>query len=275
MERKQSSRHGGSSGRESAGSPARRHTSHTPSQNLPTDINPRVASRLGGNHGQSASMHEQLQPSPASTQSVVHNISNRASLFLKEHEILKKIEDAIYNRGNYGKDFVPEKALCDIWHHYLKEFLNVLGITPYEEDLIYIWNNLLNILSILVVIRWKEWHRFSHIFLEPMRDPEPSRLDDSIPFPLDKLSDESFLGEMGPFFYSQQYTFKPIVVEEGKASDHPSWSRVPFIQIESEELGRGNYGVVTKEAIAPYQFKPKKAEHPNTVWHSLLLCSYR
>jgi hypothetical protein len=215
-------------------------------------------------------MHEQLQPSPASTQSVVHNISNRASLFLKEHEILKKIEEAIYNRGNYGKDFVPEKALRDIWRHCLANFLNVLGSTPTSGDLNYIWENLLNILSILVLIRWKEWHIFPHIFLEGMRDREGPRLDKSIPFSLDYLLDESFLGDMGQAFYNQQYVFKPIMVEGGTAGEYPGWKRLPFIQSKSEELGQGSYGTVTKEAIAPYQFKPKDSEHPNTVCRSLV-----
>ena len=78
----------------------------------------------------------------------------------------------------------------------------------------------------------------------------------SFRFLFEVLSDESFLGETGSAFQHQQHAFKPIMIEGGTVKAYTKWERVPFNQAESEVLGRGEYGRVTKEAIAPYQFKP-------------------
>lgn len=287
MERSYRRGHGGNDGGDSTRPPFRRQTSQASSHSQDPNVGNRVISLDGANNrhesaprAERPSYTPQYAPLPESRSSpssplsgagrlspqlILQDVNSKISAFLRQHRIREKIKNAIYNKGIYGKEFVSETDLHTIWDYRLQDFLGVLGKTLDDDDLLYIRENLLKILSILVAIGWSEWHRFYNVFLEPMKDHRRSRLDKSIPFDLDVLEHRSFLGDWGRNFRDNQYMFYPIMVEEGKALEYERWRPVPFILKEGEELGRGNYGVVRKEAIAAHQFLLENAERPKTV----------
>jgi hypothetical protein len=223
-------------------------------------------SQHGGNYGGEPAYRLQ-QASQPPTESSASDIDVRASQFLKKYDLQKKItRDLMCNRGGVEAGrFISQRALCDIWRDRLRDFLRILGYTD-DLALCYIRDNLLKILSILVAIEWRQWNKFTGIFLASMHVPHACRLDESIPFTLEDLEQESFLGDrMGEMFFTTQYAFIPIVIEEGKVMEYPAWKRLPFIQSERKHLGKGSYGLVTKEVIAVNQFRWKDSQNLNDV----------
>jgi hypothetical protein len=225
-------------------------------------------SQHGGNYrGGSAYKNTPAQPSRTPSVGPASDIVARASQFLEENDLHTKITmDFMCNREIEGEEFIPQRALLDIWRNRLPDFLRILGCSPNDQNLGYIRDNLLKILSILVAIEWLEWNKFHLIFLAPMKDPFARRLDKSLPFPLNELVDDSFLGRrMGEKFWKMQYAFIPIVIEEGVEKGYPAWKRLPFIQSERKHLGTGIYGSVTKEVIAVHQFRWRDSHNLNNV----------
>jgi hypothetical protein len=211
--------------------------------------------------------HPQLPLRPSPRRSSAPYINTQVIEFLKEHTIHEKIKAETHNRGIGATNFVAQRSLRDIWSSdRLRGFLRIFSYIPGDEALRSIRKNLLKILSILVAIRWSEWTKFSLAFLKRVEDPQNDRTDKSLPFPLEVLESDSFLGnEWGGDFFNMQYTFIPIVVEQGETREYPSWRRLPFIQSKSVDLGVGAYGVVTKEVIAAHQFKWKESGNLNEV----------
>jgi hypothetical protein len=226
----------------------------------------------GGNYGgEPAYRNTQAQGSETQSVGTGSNIVARANRFLEENDLHTKITmESMYNREIEGEEFIPQKALRDIWRNRLHEFLSILGCRPNDQDLRYIRDNLLKILSILVAIEWTEWNKFHNIFLVRVEDSFPRRSDESIPFPLNDLQDDSFLGRrMGGKFWKEQSAFIPIVIEEGLDKEYPARKRLPFIYSERKHLGTGSYGSVTKEVIAVHQFKWNTSQNLNDVCWSL------
>jgi hypothetical protein len=225
-------------------------------------------SQHGGNYG-GEPMYRNTVAQASRTPSIglATDIVAHASHFLECNDLHTKITmDFMCNREIEGEEFIPQKALRDIWRNRLRDFLSILGCRPNDEDLSYIQDNLLKILSILVAIEWAQWNKFPNIFLAPMKDPFARRLDKFIPFPLKDLEDDSFLGRrMGGKFWKAQSAFIPITIEEGEDKEYPARKRLPFIHSERVQLGTGNYGSVTKEVIAVHQFKWKNSQNLNNV----------
>jgi hypothetical protein len=229
----------------------------------------RYGGQRGGNYGGGPGYKNALHPaSRTPTETPRSEIVARASQFIEANDLYTKITRVhMYNRrGIEAERFIPQKALYDIWQDRLRDFLQILEYTADDQALGYIRDNLLKILSILVAIEWTEWNKFPSIFLAQMNDPDSRRLDKSIPFPLDVLEHESFLGiRVGEKFYTAQYAFIPIIIEEKEYREYPSWNRLPFIQSGRKHLGEGSYGSVTKEFVAVHQFKWKDSQNLNDV----------
>jgi hypothetical protein len=229
----------------------------------------RRSSKTGGQYkGELAYRDAQAQVSRMPSAGPASDILTRASQFLEENDLHTKITiDSMFNREIEGEEFIPQKALRDIWENRLQDFLGIiLGRRPQDQDLAHIRDNLLKILSILVAIEWREWHKFHNIFLAPIQDPSARRLDKNIPFSRTDLEDNSFLGRrMGAKFWKEQSAFVPIVIEEGLDKEHSAKKRLPFVQSAREKLGTGSYGSVTKEVIAPHQFMWKDSKNLNDV----------
>lgn len=113
------------------------------------------------------------------------------------------------------------------------------------------------VLSTLVWIGWDDWPEFGHLFLDH-RDVNNKldRWDDALP-----LDDTTFLRteQLRTFFRNQQYIFAPIVIieddDDDDKADYMQFSekhRLPFLQ--TEEIGQGGSGTVTKAQIGAGQF---------------------
>ena len=136
------------------------------------------------------------------------------------------------------------RALEEIWTlDCLGKFLDILDIAC---DALYVWRNLIKVLSILVAIRWDDWSRFENIFLDGGRGRVCE--DTSLPFALSALEEDSFLGKsFVSDFLNVQHAYIPIVVEQGESKTYPRTRPLPFLKSRSSQIGAGGYGVVTKE----------------------------
>ncbi|KAH8592625.1 kinase-like domain-containing protein [Bisporella sp. PMI_857] len=182
--------------------------------------------------------------------------------FLQKEGIRKKLADATVNRDLKAERFITHKSVERIWKwDILKRFLEILGFENDDTLVELVIKGLLKTLSILVAIRWQKWHLFKTTFLEdgegPLRTLRHDRNDSAIPYSLENLEDDAFLGkDWAEDFLLAQYTYIPIVVEQGGNEIFPRTRPLPFIRSKSKEIAKGGYGVVTKEVIACHQFRP-------------------
>jgi hypothetical protein len=191
--------------------------------------------------------------------------SKRAQEFLDRKGVRESISEAVHNNGTHGAEFISSRALCDIWHFLIAEFLDIIAPNIARNDISYIWENLLSIISVLVRIRWPDWHRFPSLFMEHMRDPILRRSDNDIPFEKSDLCDVALLGTHGEAFWNTQYLFHAITIVEGEPAEYPRSRPLPFLGKQREKLGQGSYGVVWKETIAPYHYLPLGHDNPKAV----------
>jgi hypothetical protein len=181
--------------------------------------------------------------------------------FIRVNAIRDRLQEATVNTDcdSIQDRFITEHSLRKIWNGgLLTGFLEALG---YEDNVLVgdILMNLIKTISILVSIRWDQWHRFGGIFLT-YRDVavlRHDRKDRALPHPLQVLGDASFLGKSWAVDFSRmQSSFLPIIVEQGKNTTYPRTRPLPFIRSQTAKIATGAYGVVTKETIAKYQFLP-------------------
>jgi hypothetical protein len=125
----------------------------------------------------------------------------------------------------------------------------------------------LKVLSTLVWIGWDDWPEFGHLFLEHHdANNKLDRWDEMLP-----LDDTSFLPteQLRTFFRNQQYIFAPILImedDEDDDADYMQYSekhRLPFLQ--TEEIGQGGSGTVTKALIVAGQFGYKSGTYNKAV----------
>ena len=162
------------------------------------------------------------------------------------------IRSYVQRPKNWGEDFVTVVSLREVWKgKALREFIEGvgLGFEPNDKQLGFIEDNLLRTFSILVYMRWEreEWQNFLEIFMKDgaFRD---DRRDSELPYELEDIEHETFLGSWGLPFYNNQYTFIPIVLEQGKVIIYEKGRRLP-LKTGGEMLGIGAYATVTKEVI--------------------------
>jgi hypothetical protein len=177
-----------------------------------------------------------------------------------------------------GRAFITYGSLYDVWTEKSDSgILSILDLT--DRDTLYVRDSLLRTFSILMVIRWDEWHRFSELFLRE-RDSE-TRITDEVVM---KLSSSDLMQCLGVSwalnFQNWIAAFNPVIIETGKimacernvmssSSGHseyvqvPDGGRLPFLLKESgSQLGRGGYGTVTQETIAAGHFRDRNRQ-PN------------
>jgi hypothetical protein len=158
--------------------------------------------------------------------------------------------------ASHKRKFLSGDCLEQIWSdNDLREYVLGLNIGDWE----FIQNNLLKTLSILAWIHWDEWSQLARILLKdrPYPDGPFDRLDRSLPHPNKAtLARPDFLAKsyFADLFYEAQYIFLPIMLVENRDLEYPRDLRLPFIS-ESESMGTGSYGNVTKVVVAKGQFR--------------------
>jgi hypothetical protein len=125
--------------------------------------------------------------------------------------------------------FVPDSSLREIWRSpRLQHFFHRRDWCT-TEALKTIYDKFLRILSILVYIRWQDWHLFRKIFLDPRAsNGEHVRADGCLPFAhLDQLK---FLqnGELRQRMYTYQHVFCPVQIHLGQTGHYKAPRRLPF-----------------------------------------------
>lgn len=194
-----------------------------------------------------------------------------SSLFTRRSALLtgfldarqQELGKAVVKKDRSSEKFVPYASLEAIWSGpRLREFVDLIRPGFDHHRVRFVKENLLRTLSILVYIGWPYWESFAVVFLHH-RDSHGKldRLDDRIPH----YTSEALCAFLGDFhaerFLTERCTFCPIDLEEGKAIYFNGDWRLPFVA-ESEQIGAGGYGQVTKEVIAKRHFIASAAHGP-------------
>lgn len=182
--------------------------------------------------------------------------------FLEYKHINEKLEEAALNRDSKSEKFVTLNSLEKIWQKdtaqgTLGRFLAILRLEIFLFD--DIARNLIKTISILSAIGWKGWETFESIFLDESRGSvRQDRSDANLPYTLEDLRGQQYDEFLGNHwagkFLTEQYTFIPIILEEGRNETYPRGRPLPFIRSKTVKLKKGGYGSVTKEVIACHHF---------------------
>lgn len=183
--------------------------------------------------------------------------------FLQKQEIRTKLAKAMINQDRTEEMFITRNSVELIWtNDILKLFLEKLGFKNDDTFVGLVMKYLLKTISILVAIAWGDWHLFGTKFLEyeqgggPGRTQRQDRNDSMIPYSVETLKDDAFLGPgCAVYFSAAQYPYIPIVLEEGETKIFPRTRPLPFIRSKKKDIAVGGYGVVTEEVIACGQFR--------------------
>jgi hypothetical protein len=162
-----------------------------------------------------------------------------------------------------SKRFMTEKVQKEIWttERNLVKFGGFLQLK--NDDLNIVERDLLQTLTILVRISWRNWARFKEIFLEHhTASGNRDRTDRAIcEYTFEGLVSDSFLAsaEKAQSFLDNRYAFQPLIIEEGSiiVNSDEGW-RLPFQNEDRKVIGYGSYGEVTEEVIAARQFRNSK-----------------
>ena len=178
------------------------------------------------------------------------------------------IQSLCHRRRNPREMFITISSLQNHWtEQRLASFIQTMNLEGLEESQIsLIQQHFLRTLSILIWIRWNRWPEFGQIFL-PTEGRE-DRSDERIPWRSDEL--QPILGSFSDSFLFHQPVFCPVEIQEGEDIEHNDDWRLPFINEESENVGAGAYGRVTREVIAVGQLRFHPEDGPsilNSVRH--------
>ena len=174
--------------------------------------------------------------------------------------IREEIASKMHRAGDPTKRFMTEEVLRGIWKADAKliHLGNILKLNSDEKDIVE--KDLLQTLTILVMICWTNWARFKDIFLHHQTAKgKRDRTDRAIcEYTFEGLVSQSFLNSSAKAqsFLDNRYSFQPLFIEEGKiiVKKDKGW-RLPFQDESGEVIGNGSYGEVTKEVIAARQFR--------------------
>ena len=165
-----------------------------------------------------------------------------------ENEVMmrRKLRSLMYYDGSGEEEhlrFICPQKIHTFWTEHRVE--NISAFQKYDKKvLIEIKDRFLLVLSIVIFTEWNDLIRFNPVFVQEGLD------DNSLFFDEGQL--EGMMTGIDNFI-AQQYLFKPEIIKHTKQAHIqfiPPIRRLPFIE-ESELLGSGAFGVVSKKRIAP------------------------
>ncbi|KAF8244931.1 hypothetical protein K440DRAFT_604422, partial [Wilcoxina mikolae CBS 423.85] len=173
------------------------------------------------------------------------------------------------------KEVVNDRLLMTLFREYECKWAQGVDVNE-------ILRHYLKVLSILIWIGWDKWDKFDEYFLSQTRGVivDKERCDKALPFNWDDTR-ASFLKDdhFGERFNREQYMFLPIIITEGEIVECKMHSRLPFLEADTRlvsmiatadksqlqkgtvnkslprVLGKGAFGVVRKELVAPGHFQ--------------------
>ena len=176
------------------------------------------------------------------------------------YEISKEILEKTNRKRIPSGEFLTEHNLGKIWTDdrlsQILELAEVVELGMSRQVIEDARDNFKKIFSILIEIGWNEWSRFREIFWDHGDgEGDRTRVDKDLPFVLEEMRRDDFLGDVyASKFMKQQFTFIPICIEAGKHNKALPGLRLPFVNENTELIGKGGFGEVTKEVIAYRQF---------------------
>lgn len=182
----------------------------------------------------------QLEP-PPSLQSLEKEI--RSGL----RALMKKSSDLENSKIILGDD------LRGFWtDHYTQFYKRQLWYDP-RWDRTNLVSDYQRIISILILIQFKDWKHFRNMFIDR------GRADAELPFNREELNKESFLGsDIGPYFWECQWIVSPLVIEERQEPYHLTGDEVerrfPYVEKE-RKIGAGVSCTVYRQVIAARHLK--------------------
>ncbi|KAE8145028.1 hypothetical protein BDV25DRAFT_165533 [Aspergillus avenaceus] len=174
-------------------------------------------------------------------------------------DLSRELRLQMHRRSRPLEKFITRDSLVKIWSVARLCKLIELVSPGFDHTFItHIRDEYVQTLSILVDISWQEWQRFGEVFLQ-----HPGRSDRMIPrYTLQTLDDPSFLDTpWADKFLEHRYIFCPINIREGRSLALPNGWRLPFVNEESEPIGHGGYGQVTREVVGSGHFHSQSEHH--------------
>ncbi|KAG8531717.1 uncharacterized protein KY384_003349 [Bacidia gigantensis] len=159
-------------------------------------------------------------------------------------KIQRSIKKCFHQSNSNGERFICKRGLQSVWTDHQVESIPAFKAEGFNgKDYKVIKERFLVVLSIVIFIDWDNLEAFREVFVE-------QKLDDNALF----FNEDQLRGLRGgkDNFLTQQYLFRPTVIEERSdcfIQNIPSDHRLPFIS-EPERLGEGGYGAVTKRYVA-------------------------
>lgn len=178
--------------------------------------------------------------------------------------VKKRIQEDILDkthRRNSEHEFITAHDLGNIWTSEritaVLEYADVVESELDQNIITQVRDDFKKILSVLLAFGWDDWSDFRTIFWDHCdEDGRRTRVDSKLPFTEEDLSKHDFLGKVdGSSFWTHQFKFDPICIEEGKHNILQPQTRKPFVNKERVLIGKGGFGDVTKETIAIKQFR--------------------
>lgn len=168
--------------------------------------------------------------------------------FEDEVTMRRKLRNMMYY-DNSGQEehlrfICPERLINTFWNEHRID--RISAFQKYDEEVFTkIKARFMRVLSIVIFTEWNDLIRFNPVFVQ-------EGLDDNSLFFNEHQLKEMVTGIDN--FIAQQYLFKPEIIKDTKQA-HIQFilptRRLPFIE-ESELLGSGAFGAVSKKIIAPH-----------------------
>jgi len=183
-------------------------------------------------------------------------------------EIRSEIRKEMVNEDSDTTRFITRHSLEEIWNdHRLEQLCKIANLDSSDHKSLVadLKKNMLEMVSILVFMEWKDWHRTRKIFFGSQpptvgrRTNRQMDLFNLVDLAKDDLSEDERLAQE---FSRVRGAFFPIFITKGMVETFDSSWRLPFLESEHEDfmVGTSSNGDVTKDVIAvrQYQYLPGK-----------------
>ena len=193
-----------------------------------------------------------------------------------DQKLFERVRDDIYSNLYHeavpSRRFITVEAQQSIWKREGRRVTVAQHLRLDHDTLRTVEDSLLTTMSILVYIRWGQWERFKHIFdLHPDHASKQVRNDSRVmDYTFEELCAKNFFDKRSTArdFVDNRAVFLPLHIDEGSVVEADETRRLPFInsdQGETNVIGEGFYGKVTKEVVAALHFRDKSGLSANLV----------
>lgn len=134
-------------------------------------------------------------------------------------------------RGDFPKEFITRDSLYSQWtQQALGDFFAHFGLDLSADQIVYVQENLLQLLSTLVSVHFKSWTAFNDYYFG--KDANKSITDKDLPLSGTKLERPQYINKyLWNDFRRAEHRFCPVIIKYGSDKKYDGLRRFPFISI--------------------------------------------